>query len=150
MRNVFIQFDSLRSLIYPRTKQIILRCNPSLLIVSKANHDFETCFSIYAKSPTDKYREMQIKRCWKKQTDSTQYVDSWCIENYAVKADVGLKILDITNLDYPWQYFKFKFSPTEEVGMIKSELQSVAQMFEFYGHIDGYLIEPNQYLFFKK
>ena len=150
MKKLFIQYDSLKTLMYPRTKSVFLRCNPSMIIVSSANHVFEKLYSVYSKSPVDKWKEMTVKRCYRKQGDGVHFLDVWSMDNYLVKADVGLKILDISHLDYPWMTFKTKFGPEEELEQIHDELQSVAQSFEFYGKLDGYLIENNQFLFFKK
>ncbi len=137
--------DYLQLLIYPNTLKPILRLNPSLLLISSKYTNLTHLYSIDNKRKTSKINSCHIY-------ELNQY--NVKIEEYntnTFQKDQQYKILDITDLDFNWNYFnpdKLMNKNKEYLDEIHTELNHMCKHFEINEKLDGYHIKHKLFLFF--
>ena len=110
------------------------------------NESFDTfyqrCWYISKKKPTnqdelDKYNKPNIK------------IEEW--STTILQKDHQYKILDITDIDYNWNYFnvdKLVNKNKEYLDEIDTDLNNMCKHFEIKEKVDGYQIKHGLFIFF--
>jgi hypothetical protein len=152
MSRVFIQHETIGSLVNQTLKNRIIRCTPSLLIVSRTQCEFKGIATVYNKDLVDKYKSLQFMRCYETFPKQDPVLDLVATFTPTYKnnqeVDTGYKILDISYLDYPFEYYRKDLSRQEWLRPIKEELDHVAKTFGYHLPLDGYMCDMNEFMFF--
>lgn len=144
----FIAYRSLQSNLTNAYFKHTIRLNPSILMYAIQSHKWTKLERIENISKTSTLRYANVYR------PSRKYMgNNWDAISHPLLHHKDIQsyitLLDITHLDYPFEYIKDHYKSHELLDLIYTEIKNCEEHYNITTLIDGYHIGRDEYLFFK-
>ena len=144
----FLSYRSLKSTLTDSYFKHTVRLNPSILMYAVESHRWTLVSQIKNKSKTTKLPYATIYRPSKKYMGA-DWDPLFHPVLYHSPIQSRVTLLDITYLDYPFEYVKEHYKEFEPLDALHKELEDCKEHYDITTHIDGYHLGREEYIFFR-
>lgn len=145
----FLAYRSLHATLTDSYAKHTIRLNPSILMYAVQSHKWTKVDQIDNYNKTSNLKVATIYR------PSRKYMGgNWDAYTHPLLVDKDLQsyitLLDITYLDYPFEYVKDRYKTVEPLDSLYTEIKKCEEYYNITAVVDGYHIGREEYLFFTK
>jgi len=145
----FLAYRTLKTTLTDSYFKHIIRVNPSILMYAVQSHKWTKVEQIENSSKTSSLRFATIYRPSRKYmaADLNEVFHPLLVDK---ELQSYVSMLDITYLDYPFEYVKERYKSFEPLDAIFAEIKRCEEHYNITTVIDGYHLGREEYLFFKQ
>ncbi len=145
----FLSYRSLQTTLTDSYSKHTIRLNPSILMYAIQSHKWTKVEKIDNNNKTSTLQHAYIYRPSKKYMGGDWDSFFHPILHHS-KLQTYVSLLDITYLDYPFEYVKEYYKTAEPLDKLHKELEECKEHYYITTYIDGYHIGRGEYIFFKQ